>query len=94
MPVLLQYCRELRESELNPKAALVALHRALQLGHLDTAETLLRALPELGFSVRPHYFWPIIIAAKRTQNLAGQYRTCRSNRGCSSDDSPPLRVSQ
>ena len=72
--MILQYCGALRESELNQKAVLVALHKALQLGDLDTAEGLLRALPEHGFAVRPHYFWPLIIAAKRTQSVPGEIR--------------------
>ncbi|XP_043224122.1 leucine-rich PPR motif-containing protein, mitochondrial-like [Amphibalanus amphitrite] len=81
LPAILHYCSALRESGLNQKAVLVALHKALQLGELETAEGLLRALPEHGFAVRPHYFWPLIIAAKRNQSLPDVLRVLSLMRG-------------
>ncbi|KAM4867189.1 leucine-rich PPR motif-containing protein, mitochondrial [Thomomys bottae] len=68
---LISYCRKLKEVRMHSSPLQFTLHCALTTCKTDLAKALMKALKEDGFSLRTHYFWPLLVAHKKTKNVQG-----------------------
>ncbi|KAK8734064.1 hypothetical protein OTU49_005996 [Cherax quadricarinatus] len=75
--VVMQYCQELRKNGQNIYASEVALGGALQYGLPEAAMFIMRVMNEDGASLRPHYFWPIILQYGKQGEIEKVYSTVK-----------------
>lgn len=59
---VIELCNKLQENGLYERALSLAAETSLQLGNENLAYPLLQELTKSGISVRPHFFWPLILA--------------------------------
>jgi hypothetical protein len=57
----------------NPLALEKAVGAALSSGRVEIALVLLQAMKHRNLALRPHYFWPLFIAASRSYGEKGWY---------------------
>ena len=83
---VLSICNELEESNMNSRSITIATEAALTNGNAKLSQALLKEMLAKGIEVRPHYFWPIICAAKTEKEVAdivqlmqNQFRISPSN---------------
>ncbi|KAJ8736098.1 hypothetical protein PYW08_006754 [Mythimna loreyi] len=67
--------QELMSSGRNPIALQNACEAALQLGKVPLALDLMTRMKQLGITLRPHYFWPILLHNSKTYGEKGIMNT-------------------
>lgn len=66
---IVNICRQFEETELNPRATLIALEGAITSGNIELTTALLKQLNKSGQTIRQHYFWPLFCNAKSTDDI-------------------------
>lgn len=66
---IMKLCQHLEETKLNSNATLVATEMAVSSGNLELTSEFLKQMKSTGFPIRPHYFWPLICAAKKQDQI-------------------------
>ncbi|XP_026738894.1 leucine-rich PPR motif-containing protein, mitochondrial-like [Trichoplusia ni] len=67
--------QELMSSGRNPIALQNACEAALQLGKVPLALDLMTRMQQMGITIRPHYFWPILLQTSKTYGEKGIMNT-------------------
>lgn len=66
---ILSICNELEDSNMNSRSIYIAVEAALSSGNAKLSQALLKEMLVKGLEVRPHFFWPILCAAKTEQDI-------------------------
>ncbi|XP_066552581.1 leucine-rich PPR motif-containing protein, mitochondrial [Amia ocellicauda] len=68
---LLQFCKDLQESNLHSSALHFTLYCALDAKKTGLAVELMKKMKEQGLPVRQHYFWPLLTRHQKDKNVEG-----------------------
>lgn len=66
---IVNICRQFEETELNPRASLIALEGAITNRNIELTTALLKQLHKMGQPIRQHYFWPLFCNGKSTDDV-------------------------
>ncbi|XP_065220787.1 leucine-rich PPR motif-containing protein, mitochondrial-like [Planococcus citri] len=75
---IIKYCDKLVEENLNVLALSIAMENSLRYKKESLAYELFRAAKERNMTLRPHYFWPLIVARGEANDLDGVYKVLSS----------------
>lgn len=76
----LALCEELKRLGVGDKAILEAAEASLANGQTENSYSILLALKNDGFPIRPHYFWPLLASVGKANNLAGVFNILETMR--------------
>ncbi|XP_059618257.1 leucine-rich PPR motif-containing protein, mitochondrial [Phlebotomus argentipes] len=68
---ILTVCNNIQEEGLNSRPLLVAIEAGLNQGNVEIVMPLLKRAKEMGFPMRPHYFWPLLCSAAKSKSTPG-----------------------
>ncbi|XP_065221007.1 leucine-rich PPR motif-containing protein, mitochondrial-like [Planococcus citri] len=75
---IIKYCDKLVEENLNVLALNIAMENSLRYKKESLAFELFRAAKERNVILRPHYFWPLLVARGEANDLDGVYKVLSS----------------
>ncbi|XP_065204761.1 leucine-rich PPR motif-containing protein, mitochondrial-like isoform X2 [Planococcus citri] len=75
---IIKYCDKLTEENLNVLALSIAMESSLRHGKESLAYELFRVAKERNITLRTHYFWPLIVARGKANDLNGVYKVLSS----------------
>ncbi|NWV13255.1 LPPRC protein, partial [Ptilonorhynchus violaceus] len=74
---LKQFCRELKEAKMHSAPLPFVLRCALEANRSALAIDVMKMMKEEGLPVRPHYFWPLLVAHQKEKNLEGIFEVLK-----------------
>lgn len=71
---IFKYCDKLVEENLNLQSLSIAMENSLRFKKESLALELFRGAKERSIPLRPHFFWPLIVARGKQNDLNGLYK--------------------